>query len=89
MNERTFDTIRADFGAAVQDHVFLVIRDDGLYRHLRCRALDTSWNSWDIVTWPGYLSITGDRGGRVFARTDDMLIDFFKGKANVPYWLEK
>lgn len=89
MTERTFDTIRAEFEAAVKDHVFLVIRDDGLYRHLRCRAHDTAWNSWDIVTWPGYLSITGDRGGRVFARTDDMLIDFFKGKANVPYWLEK
>lgn len=89
MSERTFDTIRADFEAAVRDHVFIVIRDDGPYRHLRCCAQDTSWDSWDIVTWPGYLSITGDRGGRVFSRTDDMLIDFFKGKANVPYWLEK
>jgi hypothetical protein len=64
--------------------------DDGLYRHLRFRA--ESWAyGYDIVTWPGYLAITGDVGDYVFSRVADMF-GFFRsdqGRINPTYWAEK
>src|SRR5699024_10364573 len=50
---------------------------EGLYRHLRMAAPGTSMWHWEVVTWPGHLSITGDvADGFPFRRIPDML-DFF------------
>lgn len=39
-------------------HQLEVIREDGLYRHLRFSRPNTRAYSFDIVTWPGYLTVT-------------------------------
>ena len=63
-----------------KNHRLTVIRDDGLYRHLHLGKPGTRYESWDIVTWPGYLAMVGDMGDWVFERDDDMFV-FFRSKA--------
>ncbi|MFY3739344.1 hypothetical protein ACOS9E_25265, partial [Escherichia coli] len=43
-------------------HRLEIIRDDGFYRHLRMKQPGTSCYYFDIITWPGYLTVTGDMG---------------------------
>lgn len=74
-------------------HQLEVIREDGLYRHLRFSRPNTRAYSFDIVTWPGYLTVTGDMGTWTFSRITDMF-DFFGGATesfyiNPGYWSEK
>ena len=86
----------ASFLRDVAHHKMAVLRDDGLYRHVRFRV-GTSWHmSFDVTTWPGYLTFTGDMGSFIFARIPDMF-EFFRspvpGSANLSinpgYWGEK
>ena len=49
------------------DHQLTVLHDDGLYRHLRFQAPGTSLYWFDLVTWPGHLSFTGEVDGYTFA----------------------
>ncbi|MEJ4043443.1 hypothetical protein [Erwinia sp. SLM-02] len=77
----------------VSSHQLSVIRDDGLYRHLRFSRPSTNAYYFDIVTWPGYLTVTGDMGTWTFSRIADMF-DFFGGAResfyiNPGYWSEK
>ncbi len=73
-------------------HELTVLRDDGLYRHLRLRA-SRSFAWFELVTWPGALTIRGDMGSYTFSRDPDMF-DFFRrsswqGAPNFQYWDEK
>lgn len=72
-------------------HLLEIIRDDGLYRHLRMKQPGTSCYYFDIITWPGYLTITGDMGTWTFSRIADMFNFFgpFDGEINTGYWSEK
>lgn len=96
---------RAHFRADTADHTMQVLRDDGLYRHLRFSRAGFEFRSYevehiskpsvffrfDLVTWPGYLAITGDIGDYVFCRIADM-VEFFgdeRGYVNYDYWAEK
>lgn len=68
------------------DHTLTVIQDNTEdhpnYRHLRMSNGGSVMWYWDIVTWPGHLSITGDiADGFTFRRTADML-DFFRRETN-------
>jgi hypothetical protein len=79
----------------VATHVMEVIRDDGLYRHVRFKNPDTICMHFDLITWPGYLCYTGDMGTFVFTRLRDMF-EFFRrtGKESLfhidfRYWAEK
>lgn len=85
------------FISDVSSHKLDVIRDDGLYRHLRFSRQNTRAYSFDIVTWPGYLTVTGDMGTWTFSRISDMF-EFFTDKhfgrqdsfqINPGYWSEK
>lgn len=75
----------------VQHHQMTVLLDQGLYHHLRFRQPGTS-NMWfDLVTWPGFLTISGDMGCWTFSRVDDMF-KFFRSpvlKINPSCWAEK
>jgi hypothetical protein len=88
------------FLADVSRHELEVLRDDGLYRHLRF------WNRtscgqrssdmmFDVLTSPGLLVYSGDMGTFAFRRIDDMLVFFRRGAANgmenidKRYWAEK
>jgi hypothetical protein len=67
------------------------VREDGLYRHIRCSRPDTGCGSFDVITWPGYLAFVGDMGDFVFSRLPDMF-NFFRGpdgRINPGYWAEK
>lgn len=90
-----FEDVHERFVDDTSDHKLTVLRDDGLYRHLRFQKPGTSIYRFDIVTWPGYLAFVGDAGDFVFARTADML-EFFvpEGREstagiNPQYWSEK
>ncbi|MBK0032717.1 hypothetical protein IBT47_10525 [Erwinia sp. S43] len=77
----------------VSSHQLEVIRDDGLYRHLRFSRPNTNAYYFDIVTWPGYLTVTGDMGTWTFSRIADMF-QFFAAErqsfeVNPGYWSEK
>lgn len=80
----------------VKDHQLSVLRDDGLYRHLRFKRPGSSAYYFDLITWPGALCYTGDMGTFVFGRLADMF-EFFRtdrGEAgelciNPGYWSEK
>lgn len=89
---------RARFLENTVDHEMSIIRDDGLYRHLRfMRSEEAGKDGWrsayfyDLITWPGYLAIVGDAGDYLFSRIRDMF-EFFeldRGGINPDYWAEK
>lgn len=77
----------------VKDHKLSIIKDDGLYRHLKFRKPDTGIMGFDLVTWPGTLCYTGDMGTYVFSRIPDMFA-FFRFatdqlRIDRGYWAEK
>lgn len=85
----------------VAEHKMIVLRDDGIYRHLRFKKPETGCMRFDLVTWPGYLAYSGDMGCYVFSRLNDMF-QFFRtdreaqdldaGQTlaiNLSYWSEK
>jgi hypothetical protein len=87
------------FAADVAYHQMTVLRDDGLYRHLRFvrvapnpktgKPERSSFYWFDLITWPGSLVINGDMGGLMFSRIEDMF-EFFRGhRVNPQYWAEK
>lgn len=77
----------------IRDHVMTIQLDQDCHRHLRLAIPGSSNQHFNIVTWPGYLSISGDMGSYTFARTQDMF-GFFRdpdmtNKINCQYWHEK
>lgn len=76
---------------STRNHQMAVLRDEGLYRHIRFAQPGTSIWHFDLVTWPGHLVITGDLQDFHFARVSDMF-EFFRspvGYINESYWAEK
>lgn len=87
-------TIEKQWGPA---HQMRILRDETApggtgepYRHVRFSKPGTGLWSFDLVTWPGHLAISGDIGSFTFARLHDMF-DFFRGTraVNASYWGEK
>jgi hypothetical protein len=83
------------FAGDTAEHQLTVLRDDGLYKHLRFKKPGTGMYRYDLVTWPGYLTFCGDMGTLVFFRTEDML-SFFRSNPDRPtyrinpdYWSQK
>jgi len=69
----------AQFQKDVAEHAVTVLRDDGVYRHIRARCGDSYTYGFDVITWPGYLCYSGDVGCFVFSRLPDMF-EFFRGR---------
>jgi hypothetical protein len=84
----SYQPTQEQFLRDVAKHRMRIVRDDGLYRHLRLSS--GSFNmQFDVLTWPGYLCYTGDMGTWVFTRIEDMFA-FFRGvRINPCYWSEK
>lgn len=75
----------------VRMHQMTVIKDDNGYRHIRFSKPHSSSYYFDLVTWPGYLCMTGDMGTWTFSRINDMF-NFFRDselRINPGYWSEK
>ena len=97
--DKNLEEVKQRFQGDVASHELAVLRDDGLYRHVRFQRRDgdgkLSWNyRFDLVTWPMHLAITGDMHGHMFARTEDMFSFFreaggYDGYINPGYWAEK
>lgn len=71
----------------VATHELTVLKDDGLYRHLRFGRPGTRCMQFDLVTWPGYLAYVGDMGEFVFERLPDMF-QFFRRKRDELFWID-
>ena len=93
MNQPTKERFLKD----IKDHQIEIIKDDGVYRHIKCQSPDT-WNmGFYIITFPGGLLYTGDVGTYEFERIEDMFrffrsgIDEKTGDINISsaYWAEK
>jgi len=80
----------ARFAKDTTEHVMTILHSDGLYRHLRFKKPGTRFYYFDLITWPGYLTIAGDMGTYTFERTEDMFT-FFRGAGDInpQYWSEK
>lgn len=81
------------FLSDVSKHSIEVLKDDGVYRHLKFTNNGSQVYRFDLITWPGYLCICGDMGEQVFSRVNDMFT-FFRSesddlKINTGYWAEK
>lgn len=92
------DCTQESFLRDVATHAMEVLRDDGIYRHLRFKRPTSYCYGFDIVTYPGYLVMSGDMGSWVFSRLHDMF-EFFRCRPknedpaklhiNRSYWAEK
>ena len=71
------DLTEAQFLKDVSDHQLELLRDDGLYRHLRFAKPGSIMMSFELVTWPGYLCFCGDMRDFLFTRIPDMF-NFFR-----------
>lgn len=84
--------VATQFKADVVNHKMDVLLDNGVYRHLVFSQPKNGWHHrFDLVTYPGYLVISGDMSCWVFSRVDDMF-QFFRsddGRINPGYWSEK
>lgn len=81
----------------VRHHQMTIRQDEDLYRHITFARPGSSVHRFSLVTWPGYLAISGDCDNFMFTRIPDMF-DFFRlaGPAydktdaiNTGYWSEK
>lgn len=84
---------KARFDADTAEHQMTVLHDDGLYRHLRFAKPGTGFYWFEVVTWPGTLTLSGDHGCWTFRRVEDMF-EFFRDsrgvtRINPGYWAEK
>lgn len=85
------DAIYSRFTRETAEHKMTVLHDNGLYRHLRFKAPNSSMYWFDLVTFPGGLLFQGDGQTFTFNRTEDMF-EFFRGpvgRTNPGYWAEK
>jgi len=85
------ENILENFEKDTKDHKLDILLDQGIYRHLKLRRPNTGIFGFDIITWPGYLAISGDMGCYVFSRVNDMFTFFSKDytKINLGCWAEK
>jgi hypothetical protein len=68
----------------VATHEMRVLRDDGIYRHVRFKRPGSGCMHFDLVTYPGHLVYSGDMGCYVFSRIEDMF-EFFRTDRDSPY----
>jgi hypothetical protein len=86
--------VKTKFLEDIKTHEMLIIKDDGVHRHIKFKKSDCSSYWFELVTWPGYLCIAGDMGSYVFCRSHDMFGFFVDQKEqdlkiNPGYWAEK
>lgn len=75
-------------------HEMTVLHDDGLYRHLRFKSPDRGSYWFDLITWPGCLTVRGDLDTSYTFACATNMFGFFrgnshKGSINPYYWAQK
>lgn len=87
------------FPKDVKDFQMAVLLDQGVYRHIKFGKPGSVHGAFELITWPGHLTIAGDMGSYSFARNEDMF-SFFRADSsdtsrpvheqiNARYWHEK
>lgn len=95
MQDLEWSTAQRQFEAETREHTMTVLRRDGVSRHLRFARPGLRRWSWDIVTWPGHLAVSGDVGnGWQFAHGDRDVLPLFvpfalRGRINPDYWAQR
>lgn len=82
-------SVAARFKSDTANHVMTIKHDSGVYRHIVYAEPETRCHMFELVTWPGHLSISGDMGTYVFLRLHDMFTFFNQANINPQYWMEK
>lgn len=77
----------------VRNHKMKILIDQGDHRSIQFRQPKTNNMYFNLNTWPGFISITGDMGDYTFQRLTDMF-EFMRdphmiGEINQQYWAEK
>lgn len=72
-----------------RDHVIEVKHMDGLYRRWRCGKPQSSTYYFDVITWPGWIAVTGDVGELMVSRVSDMLPWVRRSIGSISYFAEK
>ena len=81
---------REQFLNEVKDHVCVIERDDGVFRHVRFSRPNDSCMHFTLSTIPGKLIYSGDMGCFVFQRLHDMFQFFRTDRApDFGYWHQK
>lgn len=85
------EQVATSFVRDVAKHELTVEHDDGLYRHLLFKQPGWSGYWFELVMWPGALTISGDMGTYTFRREPDMIPWFLAGESgiNPDYWAQK
>lgn len=89
--DRDHAEARAKFAHDVRYHRMRVLNDTGVHRHLKFRSPRSGVHWFELITWPGSLTVGGDMGSYTFSRLTDMF-EFFRrsdGGINPQYWAEK
>ena len=73
----------------IKQHTMEIVLDMDTHRHLKFSNNGSFHLAFEIVTWPGYLTICGDMGTYTFQRTPDMFKFFRRSEINPDYWTEK
>jgi len=80
----------------VKNHKLTILKDEGVYRHIRMKDPKDYNQYYEIITYSGGLLYRGDMGDYVFERIEDMFNFFADGinddgsiKINEGYWAEK
>lgn len=93
MSEQEQQSMLNRFLQTVAAHQMTVLKDDGLYRHLRFQHPQHNiTDAFELITIPDRLMLDGDHGTVVFSRLPDMF-QFFRSETleqlPVDYWSEK
>ena len=82
---------REQFLDKVKNHKLTIHKDDGVYRHITIHENDSNDYRFDIVTFPGYLVVTGYMGTLTFSRIKDVFNFFRNDDLNIDpgCWSEK
>lgn len=90
--EQALKDAAARFKRDTEHHEMTVLKDEGMYRHLRFARPDRSGYWFSLTTWPQKLVVNGDVGTYVFSRQEDMfdlIRETAHGGPNFGYWQEK
>lgn len=91
---KAIERTRRQFQASVSDHQMTVVLDNTAngtpHRHIHFGKPGTYIWSFNLLTWPGALAISGDLQDLTFRRLNDMFQFFASGNdINPSYWGEK
>lgn len=86
--------IKERFLRDIAKHEMMIIRNNGINRHIRFKKPGSINMYFDLITWKGHLCYTGDMGSYLFSRVEDMFTFFINNdkeeiKINPCYWGEK